>query len=72
MKPAEWREISVEEMIAKVEQLRSELFTARIRKETGQLENTAKLRTLRRDIARAETILRERQVSRSEGQGAGE
>ena len=50
----------------------SELFTARIRKETGQLENTAKLRTLRRDIARAETILREQRVSRSERQGAGE
>jgi hypothetical protein len=31
-----------------------------LRKETGQLENTAKLRLLRRDIARAETILREK------------
>jgi large subunit ribosomal protein L29 len=40
--------------------MRSELFTTRIKKTTGQLENTAKLRTLRRDIARAETILRER------------
>jgi large subunit ribosomal protein L29 len=60
MKPVEWRGLNAEELIAKVSQLRSELFTARIRKETGQLENTAKLRTLRRDIARAETILRER------------
>jgi len=66
MKPAEWRGLDLEELIAKVGQLRTELFTARIRKETGQLENTAKLRLLRRDIARAETILRERQVSRSE------
>ena len=60
MKSVEWRELSVEEMAAKAGQLRSELFTAWIRKETGQLENTAKLRTLRREIARAETILRER------------
>jgi large subunit ribosomal protein L29 len=66
MKAKEWRDLGLEEMRAKVDQLRSELFTARIRKETGQLENTAKLRTLRRDIARAETILRQRQVSRSE------
>ena len=65
MKSKEWRELSLDDLAAKAGQLRSELFTARIRKETGQLENTAKLRTLRRDIARAETILRERR-------GAGE
>jgi large subunit ribosomal protein L29 len=67
MKAKEWRDLGLAEIEAKVGQLRGELFTARIRKETGQLENTAKLRTLRRDIARAETILRER-----ERQGAGE
>jgi len=66
MKAKEWRDLGLEEVEAKMGQLRSELFTARIRKETGQLENTAKLRTLRREIARAETILREKQVSRSE------
>jgi large subunit ribosomal protein L29 len=65
MKAKEWRGLGVEEVEAKARQLRSELFTARIRKETGQLENTARLRLLRRDIARAETILRERR-------GAGE
>jgi large subunit ribosomal protein L29 len=65
MKPKEWRDLGLDELEAKASQLRGELFTARIRKETGQLENTAKLRTLRRDIARAETILRERR-------GAGE
>ena len=66
MKAKEWRDLGLEEVEAKMGQLRSELFTVRIRKETGQLENTAKLRTLRREIARAETILREMQVSRSE------
>ena len=65
MRPKEWRDLSLAELEAKAGQLRGELFTARIRKETGQLENTAKLRLLRRDIARAETILRERR-------GAGE
>ena len=66
MKPKEWRDLDLEEVETKVEQLRSELFTVRIRKETGQLENTAKLRTLRRDIARAETILREMREGRVE------
>ena len=66
MKAKELRDLGVKELETKTDQLRSELFTARIRKETGQLENTAKLRTLRREIARAETILREKQVSRSE------
>ena len=65
MKAKEWRELGLDEVEAKAGQLRGELFTVRIRKETGQLENTAKLRTLRRDIARAETILREKR-------GAGE
>ena len=65
MKPKEWRELGTDEVEAKAGQLRNELFTVRIRKATGQLENTAKLRTLRRDIARAETILREKR-------GAGE
>ena len=60
MKPSEFRELSPEELVEKSNQLRTELFTARIRHSTGQLENTAKLRTLRRDVARIETILREK------------
>ena len=60
MKASELRDLSVDELTAKARELRGELFNARIKKTTGQLENTAKLRTLRRDIARAETVLRER------------
>ena len=60
MKSVELRDLSTEELAAKAAEFRAELFNARIRKETGQLENTAKLRTLRREIARAETILREK------------
>ena len=60
MKATELRDLSVDELTAKARELRGELFNARIKKTTGQLENTAKLRTLRRDIARAETVLRER------------
>ena len=60
MKAAELRDLGVEELQAKASELRTELFNVKMRKETGQLESTAKLRTLRRDIARAETILREK------------
>jgi large subunit ribosomal protein L29 len=60
MNPKELRDLSTEELEAKTGEFRNELFNVKIRKETGQLENTAKLRLLRRDIARAETILREK------------
>ena len=52
MKAKELRDLGTEELETKVSQLRGELFTVRIRKETGQLESTAKLGTLRREIAR--------------------
>jgi large subunit ribosomal protein L29 len=57
---SELKELTVEELETKSGELRAELFNVRIKKATGQLENTAKLRTLRRDIARAETILCEK------------
>lgn len=60
MKAKDLRELSPEELAAKSNELRTELFTARIRHSTGQLENTAKLETLRRDVARVETIRREK------------
>jgi large subunit ribosomal protein L29 len=60
MKPTEIRGLSLDELIAKSDELRGEVFNARLRKATGQLEDTAKLKLLRRDIARVETILTER------------
>ncbi len=60
MKASELRELSPEELGAKGDELRTELVTARLSKATGQLEDTAKLRTLRRTVARVETILREK------------
>ena len=57
MKSSELNELSLDELEAKSGELRAELFNVRIKKATGQLENTARLRSLRRDIARTETIL---------------
>jgi len=58
--PDDLRSLSLDELVAKGSELRGELFNARVRKATGQLENTALLGTLRRDVARVETILREK------------
>jgi large subunit ribosomal protein L29 len=60
MKAHQLRELSQHELEAKATELRGELFSARIKKATGQLENNALLRKLRRDVARVCTVLRER------------
>jgi large subunit ribosomal protein L29 len=60
MKAKELRELTVDELAAKSRDLRGELFNFQVKHSTGQLENTARLRTLRREIARAETVLREK------------
>ena len=60
MTPGEMRDLSIEELVTKGQELRGELFNSKVKKSTGQLENTAKLGTLRRDIARVQTLLREK------------
>lgn len=60
MKPAEFRALSMNELQTKARDLRNEAFNIRIKRSTGQLENTARLKQLRRDIARVETIMREK------------
>lgn len=60
MKASELRDLSVPELEAKAREVRAEYFGARVRFATGQLENTARLRLLRRDVARIETVLRQK------------
>jgi len=67
MKAKELRELNIEELQQKRGDLREDLFRLKMRKAVAQLENPVRLRQLRRDIARVETILRERKVE----QGAG-
>ncbi len=61
MKVEKVRNLRNEELEARVEELAEEIFRARIQKETGQLDQMAKVRNLRRDLARVKTVLRERQ-----------
>ena len=65
MKAAELRDLSAEELATKASELRNDLFNAKVKRSTGQLENSSLPRRLRRNIARVETVLREKR-------GAGE
>ena len=59
MKTSEIRELSLEEMQQKVDDLRQELFNLNFQHGSGQLENPQKLKQAKRDIARLKTIIRE-------------
>ncbi|MBO8169396.1 MAG: 50S ribosomal protein L29 [Thermoanaerobacteraceae bacterium] len=62
MKAKELRELTTEELMRKVDDLKEELFNLRFQLATGQLDNPMRVKQVRRDIARAKTILRERQL----------
>jgi large subunit ribosomal protein L29 len=59
MKANELRELDVDELLRKKAELKDQLFKLRFQHELGQLENAAKVQTVRRDIARIETIVKE-------------
>jgi large subunit ribosomal protein L29 len=59
MKTTEVREMNLEEMQRKVNDLKEELFNLRFQHEIGQLENPNRMKQTRRDIARVKTIIRE-------------
>jgi large subunit ribosomal protein L29 len=63
MKSADVRELSVEEINNKMSEAQEELFRLRFRGATQQIENPALIKSLRRDIARMRTILRERETA---------
>jgi large subunit ribosomal protein L29 len=69
MKPVEIRKMTVEEVRAKLSDSREELMKLRFQQVTGQLTDTNRLRFLRRDIARFETILSEpKKTAEQEGE----
>ena len=62
MKAAELRDLGAEELGAKERELTDQLFRMRIQKSMGQLETPEKIRTVRRDLARVKTMLRQKRV----------
>ncbi len=61
MKPAEIREMSIDEIREQVEESREELMNLRFRQATGELVDFTKLRYIRRQIARLQTIINEKE-----------
>ena len=62
MKVTEIRELTVDDLRARVTDLDDRIFRLRIQKSMGQLEAPAKVREVRRDLARIKTILREKEL----------
>jgi large subunit ribosomal protein L29 len=63
---AELRDLSPDDLATKLAEAKEELFNLRFQAATGQLENHGRLRTVRRDIARIYTVLRERELGITE------
>jgi large subunit ribosomal protein L29 len=63
MKVSEIRALETKELLAKVEEFKKELFELRFKQATGQLENTARVREVRKSIAKIKTVIRERELA---------
>ena len=61
MKVTEIRNLSVEELNKKLEELKKDLFMLRMQHATNHLDNPIKISNVRRDIARVKTVIREKQ-----------
>jgi large subunit ribosomal protein L29 len=62
---AEMRELTQEELVLRLRESKEELFNLRFQMATGQLDNNRRLRTVRHDIARIYTVMRERELGLS-------
>ena len=65
--PGELRELTEEELTDRLRESKEELFNLRFQMATGQLDNNRRLRTVRREIARIYTVLRERELGLTSG-----
>ncbi|MBC2578434.1 50S ribosomal protein L29 [Peptostreptococcus russellii] len=63
MKAKELRNLKTEELLSKLDEFKSELFSLRFQLATGQLQNTARIKTVKRDIAKVKTVLTERKLN---------
>ncbi len=63
MNPAEIRELSPDELWAKLAELREELFNLKLQHATGQLENPMRIGQVKKDVARVLTLIREQELA---------
>jgi len=60
------RELTDEELLRRIHDFRDELFNLRFQLATNQLDNPMRLKEVRKNIARAQTVLRERELARQQ------
>ncbi|MEX2032886.1 MAG: 50S ribosomal protein L29 [Dehalococcoidia bacterium] len=65
-KSTQMRELNDIELLARRDEAKAELFNLRFQNATGQLDNSSRIREARRDVARVETLLREREIAAAE------
>ncbi|MDX9752788.1 MAG: 50S ribosomal protein L29 [bacterium] len=65
MKADDFRSLTIEELAARIEDMRKDLFTLRMQLHSNQLSNTNKIRNLKRDIARANTVKSQMLISQA-------
>ncbi|CDE08421.1 MAG TPA: 50S ribosomal protein L29 [Candidatus Faecenecus gallistercoris] len=63
MKVKEIRELTTDQIIAKIKETKEELFNLRFQQATGNLEKPSRIRELRHTVARLKTVLRERELN---------
>jgi len=68
---AELKALGDSELLGRLGEARRELFNLRFQLATGQLDNSARLGAVRKDIARLSTFLREREIAAAEAQAEG-
>ena len=61
------RELGTDELVLRLREAKEELFNLRFQMATGQMDNNRRLRTVRHDIARIYTVMRERELGLSTG-----
>ena len=64
MKARELKELTAEELLKREKDLKEEIFNLRFQHSTGQLSNTARLKQVKKDIARVETTLRQKALNK--------
>jgi len=62
MKATDLKELTKEELLKKRRDIKEEMFNLRFQHSTGQLENTARMKVLRKDVARLDTVLRQQEL----------
>jgi large subunit ribosomal protein L29 len=71
-KAAELRELPTDELLARIESSKEELFNLRFQLATGQLDNPQRLKEVRHEVARIATVLSEREIEQEPGALAGQ